>query len=42
VIEPLQTGLVYSFKVLARNELGYSPHSDEVQILTAQIPDTVV
>jgi hypothetical protein len=40
--EPLQTGLIYSYKVRARNIFGQSDFSVPVQILTAQIPDTVL
>lgn len=39
--EPLETGVVYSIKVRSRNAHGYSLFSTPVQILTAQIPDSV-
>jgi len=35
----LTQGLVYQFKVEARNAYGYSVYSDTVIILTAQAPD---
>lgn len=35
----LTTGLVYSFKLQAHNEEGYSSFSSAVQILAAQVPD---
>ena len=35
----LSQGVVYSFKVLARNKYGESFWSDPVSILAAQIPD---
>jgi len=47
VIEPLReylttiniiSGQTYKFKVIARNEVGYSPESDEISILAATIP----
>lgn len=35
----LTTGVVYKFRVYARNAIGYSSASAEVEILAAQIPD---
>jgi titin len=35
----LTQGLVYQFKVEARNAYGFSVYSDTVSILTAQVPD---
>jgi len=35
----LTQGLVYQFKVEARNAYGFSIYSDTVSILTAQVPD---
>jgi hypothetical protein len=37
----LTTGLIYSFKVRARNVEGYGEFSTSVDILTAQEPDAV-
>ena len=36
----LYSGSTYTFKVKARNSVGYSEFSDPVSILAAQIPDT--
>jgi hypothetical protein len=37
---PLTAGVVYSFKVQARNEINYSEFSSTVAILAAQVPET--
>jgi hypothetical protein len=36
---PLTPGVTYAFKVQSRNEVGFSPYSEEVKILAAQIPE---
>ena len=35
----LTPGVTYTFYVQARNRVGYSPNSDTVQVLAAQVPD---
>jgi hypothetical protein len=35
----LTPGVFYDFLVEARNLIGFSPYSDGIQILAAQIPD---
>lgn len=37
---PIISGQTYKFYVEARNEVGYSPQSDEISILAATIPIT--
>ena len=39
IFTPLTQGTTYSFKVDARNSVGYSPESNTVSILAAQVPD---
>lgn len=36
----LSSGLIYQFRVYARNSVGYGVVSESVSILTAVIPDT--
>jgi hypothetical protein len=38
--ESLTPGNTYKFKVQSRNSVGYSPFSNEVSILAAQVPST--
>jgi hypothetical protein len=38
----LTSGLTYRFKVEAKNAFGYSAFSDEVVILCAAVPSTVI
>lgn len=38
-VSPVTTGTTYSFKVSARNSVGYSDYSESVSILAAQVPD---
>lgn len=35
----MTTGVWYTFRVIARNSVGYSDYSDPITILAAQIPD---
>lgn len=39
IYTPLTQGTTYSFKVDARNSVGYSAESNTVSILAAQVPD---
>jgi hypothetical protein len=39
LFSPLITGTTYSFKVEARNSVGFSEYSNTVSIKAAQIPD---